>query len=78
MKKGFFLLLALSLLLVGWTTQGQKHKLTIWEYKVVQHPTEASLNELGVQGWELVSVTAYGGASFGSTTAYLKRGKPAN
>jgi hypothetical protein len=43
-----------------------------WEYKTVIGPRELNLNELGNQGWELVSVTAYPGdqAAF-----HLKRPK---
>ena len=27
-----------------------------WEYKVVQVPSETTLNQLGLTGWELVAV----------------------
>ncbi len=51
----------LSLLFVsGWISYGQKARppkassLQLWEYKIVQVDSEAKLNELGAQGWELV------------------------
>jgi len=30
-----------------------------WEYKIVKVATEAELNRLGEEGWELISVTLY-------------------
>jgi len=74
MKKwyGSTLLFAL-LLLVGFNAFGQKKnqpKVT-WEYKVTGAPgsAEEKLNQLGAQGWELVSVDQDG------TVFYLKRAK---
>ncbi len=47
---------------------------TAWKYKQLvkdadTQPTEAELNELGEQGWELVSVAMNGGSSY----MYFKR-----
>jgi hypothetical protein len=49
-----------------------------WEYKALRNQdlSDQKLNELGAQGWELVSVAAYGNPASGSSqTAYLKRAK---
>ena len=75
MKKwyGSALLFAL-LLLVGLSTFGQRKnqpKVT-WEYKRAGHASntgEPELNQLGAQGWELVSVNE------DATVFYLKRQK---
>jgi hypothetical protein len=74
------------LCLVGWTIYGQKPTpAKAWEYHVTgfNNWLEASrkLNELGNQGWELVSVTEVGsttnqeGGHGGSVTVYLKRAR---
>jgi predicted negative regulator of RcsB-dependent stress response len=60
---------------VGWTVYGQKqqpsaHKAT-WEYKIVNSLSEAQLNQLGSEGWELVAVAAWEG----NAQQYLKRAK---
>ena len=51
----------------------------VWEYKTLDwgggDPTP-SLNELGMQGWELVTSRGYGDQSFSNTTYVLKRVKP--
>lgn len=70
-----FILMALVILsLIGWTVYGQKQatpaKVT-WEYKVVSETEKISLNELGAQGWELVTVEM-GGAQ---EVYYFKRMK---
>jgi lipopolysaccharide export system protein LptC len=61
------------LCLVGWTGYGQKQssKRSKWEYKVVNGLSEAGLNELGSQGWELVAV----GVTENNQFNYLKRAK---
>ena len=82
MKKRLMLLLALATLLcvAGWTGYGQMKNSSmprpIWEYKVVRNPSDEIFTELGAQGWELVSVAAYGNPSSGSSeSAYFKRAK---
>ena len=88
MKSKVYLLLASVLLLslVGWTSYGQKQKSTrgVWEYTVIRandsSGAETSLNALGAQGWELVSVAEIGVTGeatvrMGSVTYYLKRPK---
>jgi hypothetical protein len=46
-----------------------------WEYKVMDRlPSQEQLNELGSQGWELISVAVAGGnSSLCKEVAYLKR-----
>lgn len=68
-------LVVVSLCLVGWTGYEQKRNgksaAPAWEYKIVNGVTEAQLNELGAQGWELTAV-AIGN---GQASHYLKRAK---
>ncbi len=68
------ILIALSILIfAGWTVNGQKQsqpKVT-WEYKVVSETDKIALNDLGAQGWELVTVEM-GGAQ---EVYYFKRAK---
>jgi hypothetical protein len=47
---------------IGWRTQAQNSAKDLWEYKVVPtvtHPSQnrqnLDINELGAQGWELVT-----------------------
>lgn len=74
------LLLALGLLIIaGWTVYGQKPSApttptvprTVWEYKVISETDKTSLNDMGAQGWELVTVEM-GGAQ---EVYYFKRVK---
>jgi hypothetical protein len=48
-------------------------KLAKWEYKILVHPDDKRLNELGQEGWELVTVTTSPGSG---VTSYLKRAAP--
>ena len=69
----FILMAFVVLSLIGWTVYGQKPaqpKVT-WEYKVVSETDKISLNDLGAQGWELVTVEM-GGAQ---EVYYFKRAK---
>jgi hypothetical protein len=89
MKKKLNLMIAAVALLClfCWTIYSQKAApaKVSWEYHVTggNNWLEVSpkLNELGSQGWELVSVTEVGstanqnGGSGGSVTVYLKRAK---
>lgn len=47
-----------------------------WEYKILKDPSEYHLNALGMEGWELVAVTA-AATGYDSDVvfvfAYLKR-----
>ena len=65
--------LVLVFFLVGWTTSGQKRNSlkTTWEYKSLANASDAALNELGAQGWELITVVNFRGG----TAYYLKRAK---
>jgi hypothetical protein len=71
--------LALCLLVLAtWSVYGQKQAApkesapkTTWEYRVVSETDKISLNDLGAQGWELVTVEM-GGAQ---EVYYFKRAK---
>jgi hypothetical protein len=67
------LLMFCVLILAGWTGYGQKQgpPKTVWEYKIVSESDKLSLNDLGAQGWELVTVQM-GGAQ---EVYYFKRSK---
>jgi hypothetical protein len=75
LKPYLFLTLAAIALIVlgGWSGSGQKQSpsRTIWEYKIVNESEKVSLNEMGAQGWELVTV-GMGGAE---EVYYFKRAK---
>lgn len=57
-------LLVISALVVGWTTARPQQ----WEYQ--QTCSQKDLKDLGINGWELVTVTAQADQS---TCFYLKR-----
>lgn len=74
-RSSLVLLLALmAVCVLGWTTLAQRQVTTSiqWEYTVQRiesiERVPGSFNELGVQGWELVSVT-------NDSWAYFKRQK---
>jgi hypothetical protein len=50
---------------------------TLWEYHILDNPTASQLAALGLQGWELVSVTCIVSGFSRSERAFLKRPKPA-
>ena len=72
--------------LAGWTVSGQRTRPAAqaeWEYKVVYVPgarqlSEKALNDLGSQGWELVTFHQLNqeGVTIGAGNLYLKRLKP--
>lgn len=78
-------LFALILLFVaGWTNYAQKSRLerTRWEYRVVYAPgartvSESTMNELGSQGWELVTFQAINneGGTIGAGNYFFKRAR---
>jgi hypothetical protein len=84
MKAPFTSLCAVAavVFLAGWSGYAQQSSAKDkWEYLIVHGQvshflTDQRLNELGAQGWELVSVTfgCVGDASC-YTSAYLKRAK---
>lgn len=70
----FMILAAMAFIcLGGWAGYGQKQgsSRAAWEYKIVNESDKVSLNELGAQGWELVTV-GMGGAQ---EVYYFKRAK---
>lgn len=76
LKPHLFLLLAVVAVISsagGWVGYGQKQSppRVAWEYKIVNESDKVSLNDLGAQGWELVTVEM-GGAQ---EVYYFKRAK---
>lgn len=84
------LLVAAVLFAAGWTGSAQKpgRQTVQWEYmslnsnsslnrNSVRFNGDVTLNELGGQGWELVSVAAFNPteSSLGGTVFYFKRAK---
>lgn len=70
--------------LLGWTSYGQRQRpsLSRFEYKIVYVPgvhdmAEKTLNELGSQGWELVSFQQINleGRTIGAGNYYFKRAR---
>lgn len=71
--------------LVGWTGFGQRPQRearTTWEYKVVYVPgvrnmSERAMNDLGSQGWELVTFQAINneGGTIGAGNYFFKRAR---
>lgn len=71
--------------LAGWTGYGQKSQReprTNWEYKVVYVPgvrnmSEGTMNQLGSQGWELVTFQAINneGGTIGAGNYFFKRAR---
>jgi hypothetical protein len=65
--------------LFGWSMRGQGSSKTVWEYKYVKvgdnNLAEKQLNELGAQGWELVTVVPRmsEGINYDGGVYYLKR-----
>ncbi|MBD0373664.1 MAG: DUF4177 domain-containing protein [Pyrinomonadaceae bacterium] len=67
----------------GWTVSGQRTRPAAqieWEYKVVYVPgvrmmSEKALNDLGAQGWELVTFQQLNqeGVTIGAGNFYMKR-----
>ena len=67
-------LIAFTFLIVAaFAVYGQKQSAprVVWEYKVVSETDKISLNDMGAQGWELVTVSM-GGAQ---EVYYFKRVK---
>jgi hypothetical protein len=70
--------------LVGWTGFGQRQRAaqTTWEYRVVYVPgvrnmSEKAMNDLGAQGWELVTFQAINneGGTIGAGNYFFKRAR---
>lgn len=66
--KSLWLVALLFLCAIVWTTRAQKQSegRPTWEYMSITIPdskSEASMNNAGEQGWELVAVTQAEGAS---------------
>jgi hypothetical protein len=70
--------------LAGWTSYGQKQReeRMTWEYRVVYAPgarniSESTMNQLGSQGWELVTFQAINneGGTIGAGNYFFKRAR---
>ncbi len=79
LKRYWLLVLAVMSLLcvVGWTAfaQRQNTSRTAWEYKIVTYTSEEKFNELGAQGWELVTVSETRQGESGNLNYCFKRAK---
>lgn len=85
MRRKAWLMLAAVLVLgaIGWTASGQRQRPAPpaeWEYRIVYVPgvrgmSEKALNEMGAQGWELVTFQQLNqeGVTIGAGNLYLKR-----
>lgn len=62
-------LLLTVIIAIGWTTP----QPTTWEYKFEYDVREKKANELGAQGWELVSVSLTSGSSSVNEYAFKRR-----
>jgi hypothetical protein len=84
------ILAAIILCVVGWTGFAQRQQSsrgpgqTAWEYKVVYAPgarnlSEKAMNEMGAQGWELVTFQALNneGGTIGAGNYFFKRARAA-
>lgn len=76
MKKSLLIIALAVLFLVGWTAQSSRVQ---WEYKVVNSNKGSppkDINELGIEGWELVAVRniTFGGNSMNAEYIF-KRAK---
>jgi hypothetical protein len=47
--------------------------ITVWDYHILENPTQVQLTALGRQGWELVSVTCIVSGFSRSEKAFFKR-----
>jgi hypothetical protein len=88
MKTKMWLIATVALVLfglVGWTGYGQRPQRAAqvtWEYRVVYVPgvrnmSEKAMNELGAQGWELVTFQAINneGVTIGAGNYFFKRAR---
>lgn len=70
----FALVVLLSLCVSGWAAFGQRqiyYPKYVWEYRIISDGAEESINALGAEGWELVSVAC----DTGRCVQYFKRPK---
>ena len=84
MKNRIWLVAMVAILLfglIGWTAYGQRSRTT-WEYKVqyvpgVRNMSEKTMNDLGSQGWELVTFQAINneGGTIGAGNYFFKRAR---
>ncbi|HEX8708445.1 MAG TPA: DUF4177 domain-containing protein [Pyrinomonadaceae bacterium] len=87
MRSRVWLIIAAAILfgLVGWTGYAQRQQRTgqtTWEYRVVYVPgarnlSERTMNELGAQGWELITFQAINneGVTIGAGNYFFKRAR---
>jgi hypothetical protein len=77
-KYRFLIVTLVSLLcVIGWTVSAQKHsaKRVVWEYKIESSTSEEVFNQLGAQGWELVTVSETRQGESGNLNYCFKRAK---
>ena len=78
-KVGILFTIVMVLCAICWVSYAQTAKPTtrIWEYRSEYNLNDEKLNELGAQGWELVSTAANCPKDSSScyTNFYLKRAK---
>ena len=69
-----FAAVILAAVIICWSTYAQRPAAprTVWEYRSVSGASDADLNSLGAQGWELVAVS---GGENTSARYYLKRAR---
>lgn len=74
------IVVAVLIFAIGWINSGQASTKGNWEYKTVyaggpKFSGDATLNELGAQGWELAGVAAWNFEGVSQTTLYFKRAR---
>jgi len=75
MKKYTLLVFGVIMLfgVLGWTVYAQTRSRpkAVWEYRLIVAPTTGQVNELGAEGWEMVSFSVYADNQY----IYFKREK---
>jgi hypothetical protein len=75
MKKHALLVFVAIMLsgVLGWTVYAQTkiRPRAVWEYRLIVAPTPGQVNELGAEGWEMVSFSVYADNQY----LYFKREK---
>ena len=71
----FVIVVLCCLFVYGQSASTSNQDFGRWVYRVVENPTQDDLNNLGLSGWELVTVTpkSFDQISVTPAKAYLKR-----